>query len=356
MLVVFKRFVVTTASIKVLCAFLALSLTFVFLVRHGMGVKAETPPEDSIVGRESAVTMELVSLETNGLEDSDSIGGRESDVTPESEDLAQHQDIPLYFSTYAVKQGDGMSGIAKKFGLLQSTVMSVNNIKSARSIHEGQVLRIPNQDGVFYTIRKGDTLSVVAEKHKAETSKIKTANELFSDAINPNTTLFIPGATAPWEEVVVVAAAPVPASSAPVSAPVPRQRAVVSEKIFEWPVHGRLTSFYGRRYSPFSRGRSFHDGMDIAVPIGTPVKAAMEGRVESVGYDNVYGYFVIIRHTDGYKTLYGHLNSSETNNGAYVDTDTVIAFSGNTGQSTGPHLHFTVYKDGSSIDPRTVLK
>jgi len=82
----------------------------------------------------------------------------------------------------------------------------------------------------------------------------------------------------------------------------------------------------------------------------------MAGMVESVGYDNEYGYFVIIHHSDGYKTLYSRLSSCEINSGAYVDTDTVIGYLGNTGQSTGPHLHFTVYKDGSSIDPRTVLK
>ena len=320
------------SDIKPVAAIIAgvVLLAFAAIMVSG-GISGKTAME-----RGSAVTMGLVSLE--------------------SEDFTQHQDLPLYFSTYTVKQGDAMSGIAKKFGLLQNTVMLVNNIKSAKDIHEGQVLRIPNQDGVFYTTRKGDTLSVIAEKHKAEVSKIKAANELFSDAVNPDTTLFIPGATAPWEEVVVVNPSPAPASSAPVPAPVPRQRAVASGRILEWPVHGRLISFYGRRYSPFTGQREFHDGMDIAVPIGTPVKAAMEGRVESVGYDYAYGYFVIIRHTDGYKTLYSQLNSSNINRGAYVDTDTVIAFSGNTGASIEPHLHFTVYKDGSSIDPRTVLK
>ena len=327
MLIVFRKFAVTKANVKVLTALLALFLGFLILAGKARGEKAEVLPEESMGGRESAVTVELASLAAEGLS--------------EPEDLAQSQPKMLLFSSYSVQQGEVLGEIAKKFGLSISTLVSVNDIKNTRTLPIGKILRIPNQDGVFYGIKKGDTLSVIAEKHKADILEIKTANELFSDKINPNSTLFIPGASVPWEDIPVVATRP---------------QIIISRNLFDWPLRGRITSNYGYRRSPFTRGSSFHDGLDIATPLGTPIRAAMAGRVESVGYDNVYGNFVIIRHADGYKTLYGHLDSHEARSGAYVDIDTVIGYAGNTGQSTGSHLHFTVYLNGTSINPRTVLK
>ena len=328
MLIIFRKFAVTKANVKVLAALLALFLALFLLAKQTKGDKSESLTEDSMGGRENAVTMELVSLETTGV--------------PEPEDLTKSQPKMLLFSSYMVQQGDVLGEIAKKFSLSVSTLISVNDIKNPRTILIGRILRIPNQDGVFYSIKKGDTLKTIAEKHKADVLEIQAANELFSDKINQNTSLFIPGAIIPWEELPVVVA--------------PRPQVIVSSNIFDWPLRGRITSNYGYRRSPFSRGRSFHDGLDIAAPMGTPVRAAMPGRVESVGYDNVYGNFVIIRHGDGFKTLYGHMDSCEARSGAYVDIDTVIGYAGNSGQSTGSHLHFTVYKDGVSINPRIVLK
>ncbi|MCL1813006.1 MAG: peptidoglycan DD-metalloendopeptidase family protein [Treponema sp.] len=330
MLVVFRKFAVTKANVKVLAALLILFFTFLILAAQGKGSKVDSNLVESMGGRESAVEeVELVALETSGV--------------LEPEDLTQSQPRMLLFSSYTVQKGEVLGEIAKKFGLSISTLVSVNDIKNTRTVPVGKVLRIPNQDGVFYKIKTGDTLGIIAEKHKANVSEIQASNELFSDKINPNSSLFIPGASTPWEEAPVIVA---------VSAP--RPQVIVSGNIFDWPVRGRITSGYGYRRSPFGRG--LHDGLDIGAPKGTPVRAAMAGRVESVGYDNVYGNFVIIRHTEGYKTLYGHLDSCEAMSGAYVDIDSVIGYVGNTGQSTGPHLHFTVYKDGSSVNPRAVLK
>jgi murein DD-endopeptidase MepM/ murein hydrolase activator NlpD len=301
-------------------------LAFFLLAGQVKDADAGVTATDDMGGRESDVVVELAALQTEGVS--------------EPEDLTQSQPKMLLFSSHTVQSGEVLGEIANKFGLSVSTLVSVNSIKNTRAMQVNSVLRIPNQDGIFYTVKKGDTLSGIAEKHKADVSKIQAANELFSDSINPNFNLFIPGATISWEDIPAVA----------------RPARIVSSNLFDWPMRGRLTSYYGYRRSPFGRGRSFHDGMDLAAPTGTPIRAAMAGRVESVGYDNVFGNFVIIRHTDGYKTLYGHMDSYEARNGAYVDTDTVIGYVGNTGQSTGAHLHFTVYRNGTSINPRTVLK
>jgi murein DD-endopeptidase MepM/ murein hydrolase activator NlpD len=320
MLVIFRRFAITNATLKVLTGSLVLLLTFLLLTGQGKAAraaKAEVAPEESMGGRESAVTVGSVSWETEGLS--------------EPEELNQPR--MLLFSSYAFQKGDVAGEVAKQFGLSTSTLISVNNIKNTRTIQEGKVIRVPNQDGVFYSVKKGDTLETIATRHKAQVSEIKVANELFSDRINPNTSLFIPGATLPWEE-----------------------EQQINGDLFAWPVRGRLSSYYGYRRSPFTGGRSFHDGLDIAAPTGTSIKAAMAGRVQSVGYDNVYGNFVIITHTAGYRTLYGHMNTIGTHSGAYVEVGSVIGTVGSTGQSTGPHLHFTVYKNGSSMNPRSVLR
>jgi murein DD-endopeptidase MepM/ murein hydrolase activator NlpD len=307
----------TKTALKVMAGSLVLLLAFLLLAGQGKAVKAEVAPEDSIGGRESAVTVELASLETAGLS--------------EPEEFTQPR--MLLFSSYTIRQGDVLGEVAKNFGLSTSTLISVNNIKNTRALQIGQTLRIPNQDGVFYTVKKADTLEGIAAKHKAQVSEILVANELFSDQINPNTSLFLPGAVLPWEE-----------------------EQEINGDLFLWPVRGRLSSYYGYRRSPFTGARSFHDGLDIAAPSGTPIKATMAGRVKAVGYDNVYGNFVVLTHTAGYSTLYGHMSSIGTRSGAYVNAGAVIGYVGSTGQSTGPHLHFTVYKNGSSINPRGVLR
>jgi murein DD-endopeptidase MepM/ murein hydrolase activator NlpD len=95
--------------------------------------------------------------------------------------------------------------------------------------------------------------------------------------------------------------------------------------------------------------------MDIGVPTGTTVRAAMAGRVITASYSDVYGYYIVISHHSGYRTLYGHLSSMLVKPGAYVGTSQIIARSGSTGLSTGPHLHFTVYKNGITTNPRVLM-
>ena len=95
--------------------------------------------------------------------------------------------------------------------------------------------------------------------------------------------------------------------------------------------------------------------MDMAAPKGTAVYAALNGQVTATGYSTVYGNYVIIRHHSGYRTLYGHLNTILTSKGSFESVSSKIGTVGNTGMSTGPHLHFTVYKNGATINPAGVL-
>lgn len=97
--------------------------------------------------------------------------------------------------------------------------------------------------------------------------------------------------------------------------------------------------------------RTFHNGIDMATSRGSAVYAALDGKVTATGYDVTYGNYVIISHHSGYQSMYGHLQSILTTRGSYVTTSTRIGTVGNTGQSTGPHLHFTVYKNRSTMNP-----
>jgi murein DD-endopeptidase MepM/ murein hydrolase activator NlpD len=112
-----------------------------------------------------------------------------------------------------------------------------------------------------------------------------------------------------------------------------------------WPVSGAVTSGFGSRW-----GR-MHEGIDIAVASGTPVHAAASGTVIYAGWMSGYGNLVVIDHGNGLATAYGHNSSLSVGQGATVGAGSVIALSGSTGHSTGPHVHFEVRVNGSPVDP-----
>lgn len=117
--------------------------------------------------------------------------------------------------------------------------------------------------------------------------------------------------------------------------------------------NGVVTSGKGWRIDPFGSGKLvFHRGVDIAVPIGTPVRAIRKGRVVSAGLRNGYGSTVILEHANGDRTLYGHNTMIRVSPGDLVEAGTVLAFSGNSGRSTGPHLHYELLPGGRpEMDP-----
>jgi murein DD-endopeptidase MepM/ murein hydrolase activator NlpD len=238
----------------------------------------------------------------------------------------------LCFS-YTVRQGDTIGELAETFGLNQDTLLSLNGIKNARLLQIGQVLKIPNQDGILYKVQSGDTLNGIAEKYELDSGTIRTTNELFSDKINVSTNIFLPGARLSRTDIQEI-----------------------NGDLFIWPVRGYITSSYGYRASPFTGARQFHTGLDIGAAQGTPIRAAMAGRVSGTGYDGVSGNYVAIAHHSGYRTLYAHMSVIRIKTGTYVKTGDIIGDVGNTGLSTGPHLHFTVYKNGVTVNPRALIK
>ena len=119
-----------------------------------------------------------------------------------------------------------------------------------------------------------------------------------------------------------------------------------------WPtVSTRITSHFGSRKDPFTGRVKYHGGLDVGGEVGDPIYAAADGKVTDAGVSKSRGNYVIISHPSGLQSHYMHLNAVSTTTGAKVKQGEVIGELGNTGRSTGPHLHFEIVKDGVLVDP-----
>lgn len=276
-------------------------------------------------------------------------------LTPAEDDLAQTElhnyawsvqppagesdEIPLpmtetfSWTDYKVLKGDSISRIAASYDLSMDAVIASNNIARARALREGETLRIPNMDGIPITVRRGDTLGAIGANYGVPVTAILDANDLASETLTEGSVLFIPGAKMKGEEL----------------------RAVIGD-LFIYPVRGRLSSPFGWRSDPISGERRYHAAIDLAANMGTPVKAAMDGRVTSVGFNSTYGNYLILTHSGGYQTMYAHLSTVGVEKGQYMAQGREIGKVGSTGYSTGPHLHFAIYKNNRSLNPLDYLK
>ncbi|MBU0928645.1 MAG: M23 family metallopeptidase [Spirochaetes bacterium] len=254
-----------------------------------------------------------------------------ADVDPES--AMPGLPTQLSLSSYKVARNDTLDAISKRFGLRLDTLISVNGIGDVRRISAGTTLKIPNIDGVAYTVRKGDSLSSISAARGVSILDIIDSNDISSQTIQPGQTLFIPGARLSSYDL---------------------KKAL--GKLVIWPISGRISSNFGYRPNPFTGIRQFHNGLDIVGPLNMQVRAAIDGRVAETGYSAVFGNFIILTHPEGYQTLYAHLSSIGAKQGASVAQGSTIGLVGTTGYSTGPHLHFGVFKNGIAIDPMKLLK
>ncbi|MCR5612223.1 MAG: M23 family metallopeptidase [Treponema sp.] len=244
---------------------------------------------------------------------------------------------PVSYTTYTVKSGDTISGISKRFGLKNiSTIIAVNNIENVRSLNAGKKLTIPSVDGLFYKVKGGDSVQSIAKKYDVTVEDLLDVNDLDSELLVAGNNLFIPGAKLDKTTL---------------------HRALGDT--FTNPLRNvkwRLTSRCGWRANPFTGVKQYHPGIDMAISQGTPIYAALNGKVVACGWSNIYGNYVIIDHGNGYQSLYGHMYKKLCTLNQEVSTSTKIGLVGSTGYSTGAHLHFTVYKNGKVVDPLTLIK
>lgn len=122
------------------------------------------------------------------------------------------------------------------------------------------------------------------------------------------------------------------------------------------PANGWISSYFGKRVSPFGRGIVFHEGIDISLRPGTPIRATAAGVVVYSGWQQGYGRLVVIDHGFGYKTKYAHNSALKVKVGQKVKRGTVVALSGSSGDSTGPHCHYEIVIGNTSVDPLKFMK
>jgi murein DD-endopeptidase MepM/ murein hydrolase activator NlpD len=122
-----------------------------------------------------------------------------------------------------------------------------------------------------------------------------------------------------------------------------------------WPTSGWISRGYGKKYDPFTGMKQMHRGIDIANHTGTPIIATADGKVTSVGRNGGLGKMIVINHGHGFQTRYGHLSDYNVKRGQKVKRGDVIGYMGSTGYSTGPHLHYEVYRNNKSLNPSNYI-
>jgi len=126
---------------------------------------------------------------------------------------------------------------------------------------------------------------------------------------------------------------------------------------YGYPIRGqtRITSYFGYRRNPFGWGFEFHNGVDFSATYGTAVRVTGAGEVVEAGWKGPFGLAVVVDHGYGYRTLYGHLSSVAVRVGQNLERGDLIGRVGSTGRSTGPHLHYTVFRRGAEVNPARYL-
>lgn len=223
-------------------------------------------------------------------------------------------------SVYIVRKGDSLGSIAKMFAVTTNTILWANDIKS-RTVREGQELVILPVSGVRHTVKSGETLKSISSKYKGDIADVLLYNDLKIDQkVSVGSVVIVPNGT------ITTATTATPKSIASVGKSI--------SGYFMKPVKGVRT-----------QGIHGHNGVDIAAPNGTPVWASAGGTVtvsRSSGWNGGYGTYVVVSHPNGTQTLYSHMNSALVSNGQKVSQGDQVGTVGNTGKSTGAHLHFEV--------------
>ncbi|MBM3271986.1 LysM peptidoglycan-binding domain-containing protein [Candidatus Kaiserbacteria bacterium] len=234
-------------------------------------------------------------------------------------------------SVYTVRAGDTIASIAKLHDVSPDTIRWANDIPAGGGVRVGQTLTILPVTGIRHTVRKGDTIASIAKRAGADATDIATFNGLdVAASLEVGTTIIVPDGEA--------APAPAPASA---KKSVPKKVSTVLARA------GAAISGYIAPLSRYVATQGIHgyNAVDMAAPVGTPIMASAAGKVivaKSGGWNGGYGSYVVVQHANGSQTLYAHMSRVNASSGDQVSQGEVIGYVGNTGKSTGAHLHFEI--------------
>lgn len=267
--------------------------------------------------------------------------------TLQAEEVRQYRGGEIII--HAVADGETLSTIATRYGLQVETILWENNLTEKSKIKPGQELRILPIDGIRHKVARGETIYSIGKKYGLEDSQVQVIvdypfNEFLNDEtfeITVGQYLMIPDGVKP------AAIASSSSSVARFGQITPDAGSVSASGTFIWPAAGNITQGY----------RFYHKAIDIANRSGGPILAADAGVVIASGWDSSgYGNRVMIDHGNGFVTLYAHMSVIQVQSGQRVKRGDVVGQMGNTGRSTGTHLHFEIRQGGALLNPQTYLK
>lgn len=279
-----------------------------------------------------------------------------TDINTAIDEVTKDKETP---QIYEVQKGDVLGSIAPKFNLTVEELVKMNETLESENttIRDGDELKVmvPEPElSINYTIEEYYEEDYEAEVQYVDndswyTTESKVLQEPSAGhrkvvAKRSYTNNDVTGTEIEKEEITYRA--------------VPKivERGTIVPPTYVKPISGgRMTSGFGARKRPTKGASKFHKGVDWATPVGTAVKASSSGTVTRAGWGSGYGYCVYIRHPDGRETRYGHLSKVLVKNGQSVTQGQKIALSGNTGVSTGPHLHFEILVGGTQVNPLDYL-
>lgn len=238
----------------------------------------------------------------------------------------------LMIYKYTVKNNETFWDILSITNQDLDTIVSMNSLLSSSDVKKGAVLFIPNMRGILYEKSENETYESIAQNYRISVQYILKVNRIQYNEHKQY--IFIPCGTLSNLD-----------------------RALFLGTAFVSPLTvGKLSSYFGIRNDPIDHVHKFHAGVDIACPINSPVYASRDGVVIFAGFKGGYGNLIIIKHSRDYYTLYGHLHTILVSKGCHVNTGQLIGKSGNTGRTTGPHLHFEIRKHTKPINPLLLLR
>lgn len=253
----------------------------------------------------------------------------ELDVLQAKKDFALDKNPTLMFYLYKTSKDDNLFSISARCNILQETIATLNHISSPNEDISEREIILPVVDGLFVTNNPVTPFESILKKNCFKRDNILCYNI----TVGEEEFTFFPGERIESTE-----------------------RYFFLDSSLRMPLRESvLTSSYGMRVSPITGKNKFHSGVDLAAPKGTEVFACGHGVVQKTGWDNVYGYYVIVQHDSNRSSFYAHLSKILVTKEDKVSTKTCIGKVGSTGASTGPHLHFEIRKNNSKINPFTEL-
>ncbi len=243
-----------------------------------------------------------------------------------ADEIAEGNNSSGEIRVYTVREGDSLGEVAEMFDVTANTIRWANDLSKNTEIQPGQTLVILPIAGVRHIIKSGDTISSIAAKYEGNEAEILSFNQLASASdIIVGGTLIIPGGE-------------LHSTSAPV-------KETKSGKGKSGGGSGGAGFTHPAPGSVKTQGIHGFNGVDLAGSTGSTIRAAAAGEVivaKGAGWNGGYGVYIVVKHRNGTQTLYAHLSSLSVGVGSYVEQGQTIGGMGNTGRSTGTHLHFEV--------------